>query len=138
MSLYYLRLSLDNQSSLYISRSGNSQRNILSPEQECFNINRRIRTKNELVREFLNLAILQFLNQVQLASLSFEGSARAAAMSFQIRSKTDIFKVPNFGGIPNVFFGKISSAEKNTVTSCSDHSQSRLPRDRKFKCHEPN
>jgi hypothetical protein len=29
-------------------------------------------------------------------------------MVFQIRDKTELYRVPNFGGIPNVFFGKLS------------------------------
>jgi hypothetical protein len=28
-------------------------------------------------------------------------------MVFQIKDRAELFKIPNFGGIPNVFFGKI-------------------------------
>ena len=28
-------------------------------------------------------------------------------MVFQIKHKSEIFKIPNFGGIPNIYFGKV-------------------------------
>ncbi|KAL2837223.1 hypothetical protein BJX68DRAFT_273180 [Aspergillus pseudodeflectus] len=46
-------------------------------------------------------------------------------MVFQVRRKTELFKVPNFGGIPNVYFADIlgtdpsASTTSNKITSTS-------------------
>ncbi|KAE8361864.1 hypothetical protein BDV27DRAFT_147466 [Aspergillus caelatus] len=38
-------------------------------------------------------------------------------MTFFVRSRTDVFKIPNFGGMPHVFFADYLGAESDKATS---------------------
>ncbi|KAH3164248.1 hypothetical protein KXW80_007623 [Aspergillus fumigatus] len=38
-------------------------------------------------------------------------------MGFQIRSKTDIYKIPSFGGIPNVYFADFIGTESDKISN---------------------
>jgi hypothetical protein len=51
-------------------------------------------------------------------------------MVFQIKNKAEIFKIPNFGGIPNIYFGKILHQRRSLQPISNNNLFSGLPRHR--------
>ncbi|KAJ5891215.1 uncharacterized protein N7473_007443 [Penicillium subrubescens] len=55
-------------------------------------------------------------------------------MVFQIKTKAEIFKIPNFGGIPNIYFADYLGTQQDTQAQSPAHGSAskkalrRLPR----------